>query len=293
MRFVVPVNRLHCLRSLPAIRRPMSKKRSKEADSILPFGRAIIHRPTRRVVGPIAPIHKEDWPFHDVADHETLWRYLDFFKFEDLLRTSTLYFARPDSFLDPFEGRFSRGNQSQESKSEQIFRSLYHFGSYQKESAAYHEVHRKVVFISCWHRNTKESREMWSAYTKSSDSVVITTSRKAVKRFLPREIMESAVRYDSLDNPRTEFSHNSIFFYKPSEYRFEREFRLLRSPRPGEEFYFENKEDRFRRVLILLKKVVHRVITHPGANAETKRKVEDLLCAFLPKIRREDSALLA
>ena len=69
-------------------------------------------------MGPIAPIHKEDWPFQDVADHETLWRYLDLCKFEDLLKTSTLYFARSDRFCDPFEGRFSPGNQFQESESE-------------------------------------------------------------------------------------------------------------------------------------------------------------------------------
>ena len=143
----------------------MSKKRRESLDGALPFGRAIINRRTGQLVGPIAPIYTEDWPFEDIADHETLWRYLDFFKFDDLLRTSTLYFARPDTFTDPFEGRFSDGNQSQVSKSDEIFRRLYRLNYNENESASYHEIHRKVVFISCWHRNTKESWDMWKAYT--------------------------------------------------------------------------------------------------------------------------------
>jgi hypothetical protein len=249
-------------------------------------------------VGPIAAIHKEDWPFHDVADHETLWRYLDLCKFEDLLKTSTLYFARPDRFCDPFEGRFSPGNQFRESESEKIFRSLYCVGNYQKDSTAYHEVHRKVVFISCWHRNTRESWEMWKAYTNSANSVVITTSRKALRRFLPAlptktiKIMQSAVKYLSLDFPRTKFSHNSLFFYKPSRYAFEREFRLLKPPQGDEIFNFEDPKDKFRKVPILTRKIVHRVITHPCASTETKTNIDELLRAFLPNIRRSDSVLL-
>jgi hypothetical protein len=267
-----------------------TKKRKEKLNSMPPFGRAIVHRATGRIVGPIAPVYEDDWPIYDIADHETLWRYLDLFKFKELLKTSTLYFARPDQFTDPFEGRFSNGNQSQMSSSDEIFRRLYGLGYDNESSADYHEIHRKVVFISCWHRNTKESREMWKEYTKSADSVVITTSRKALGRFPPREIMQSAVKYQPLDKPRTEFSHNTFLFYKPSGYGFEREFRLLRSPTPDEVFIYQ--KDTSRRVSIALKKIVHRVITHPCATRETKTNVDELLRLFLPKIRREDSALL-
>jgi hypothetical protein len=269
----------------------MSKKPSKTVDPMLPIGRAIINRQTGQPVGPIAPIYKEDWPFQDIACSETLWRYLDLFKFKDLLETSTLYFARPDTFTDSFEGRFSEGNHSKASKSDEIFSRLYKVNHNEKGSADYHEIHRKVVFISCWHRDTKESLEMWQAYTQSSDSVVITTSRKALRQFLPKGIMQSAVRYSPLDAPRTEFTHNSLFFYKPLRYSFEREFRLLRTPQPDEIFHFEDPKDKFRRVPIPTRKIVHRVITHPCADSRTKSKVDDFMRAFLPGIRRSDSAL--
>ncbi len=85
----------------------------------------MIHRATGRIVGPIAPISREDWPFTVIRDAEILWRYLDYAKFEDLLKSSTLYFSRPDRFHDPFEGRFSPGNKQTQSDSDIIFRSLY------------------------------------------------------------------------------------------------------------------------------------------------------------------------
>lgn len=132
---------------------------------------------------------------------------------------------------------------------------------------------------------------MWNAYTKSTDSVVITTSVRAMRLFLPQNFMKYAVKYAPLDFPRTEFSHNSLFFYKPEEYRFEREFRILRSPGEDEVFYPDTDEDQFRRVAITLKKIVHRVITHPVATFATKERVERLMREYLPARRRENSAL--
>jgi len=43
----------------------------------LPIGRVIIHRATRRMLGPISPIAAEDWPFQIVPDSKILWRYMD------------------------------------------------------------------------------------------------------------------------------------------------------------------------------------------------------------------------
>jgi len=242
------------------------------------------------MVGPIAPIDPKDWPFTLIADSEVLWRYMELPKFEDLLTTSTLYFARPDRFTDPFEGRLSPGNAQRESKSEEIFRSLYKIAKPENWQQV-HETMRKVVFISCWHRNTRESFEMWRAYTNTSNSVVITTSAKALRQFLPDNIMKFAVKYAPLDFPRTEFSHTSPFFYKPSRYRIEREYRLLRPPGENESFELENPADFFRRTPIKCKKIIHRVITHPNAAKETKVHVEQILSQYLPCRKREDSEL--
>lgn len=209
-------------------------------------------------------------------------------KFEDLIRTSTLYFARADRFVDDsFEGRLSPGNAKKASKSEEIFRRLYKISTPENPENC-QETFRHVVFISCWHRNTRESFEMWQAYTDSPNSVVITSSTKALRRFLPESIMKYGVKYAPLDFPRTEFSHTSLFFYKPSRYSIEREYRLLHYPGEDESFEFENPADFCRRLPIKTKKIVHRVITHPRATTETKLHVEQILQEYLlvPKKRR-------
>lgn len=209
-----------------------------------------------------------------------------------MLETSTLYFARPDKFEDPFEGRFSVGNSSGISKSDAEFRQLYRM-SPERDAAAYHDVHRKVVFVLCWHRNLRESRQMWDAYTKGcSESVAITTSGKALECFVPGQILRSTVMYHDLSFPRTEFDHSSLFFYKPSGYAFEREYRMLRQPGKDETFYNENPEDEFRRIPIRLNKVIHRVIAHPNATPAFKRMVAGMLKQKLPDRKLEHSALL-
>jgi hypothetical protein len=88
----------------------------------------MIHRRTGAIVGPIAPIHQEDWPFVPVPDNEILWRYMNLEKFRHLLEKSALYFARPDTFGDPFERRLSTGNLTRMSASEEAFRALYKIG---------------------------------------------------------------------------------------------------------------------------------------------------------------------
>jgi hypothetical protein len=72
--------------------------------SILPKGRAIVNRRTGQIVGPIAAIAADGWPYQSIADSEILWRYMELPKFENLLNTATLYFARPDRFSDSVRG---------------------------------------------------------------------------------------------------------------------------------------------------------------------------------------------
>lgn len=260
-----------------------------------PSHRVVFERAANRIVGPFARIDPNDWPLSTISPSEVLWRYMSYSKFEDILIKSALYFSRPDQFEDPFEGRFSPANASKMSLSDQAFYSAYkNIAPHSAQSEGGNEVHRRCVFISCWHRNTKENRMMWDAYTRKSgaESVVITSSANALLRFLPKEIMKSPLKYHDHDFPRTKFSHNALFFYKPSEYGFEREFRLLRGLQPNESVSFDDPKDRGRYASITLRKIIHRVITHPKATRDFKLRVDGMLQKFLKHIKREDSSLV-
>ncbi len=175
------------------------------------------------------------------------------------------------------------------SASDAAFHAAYRIAPVGKELEASQEIMRQCVFISCWQRSKTESREMWKAYTSGSDSVAVTTSAKALYTFVPEQIMKSSVKYHADDFPRTEFSHTAIFFYKPKGYSFEREFRLMVVPGEQESISLDEVG---RRVAVKLKKIVHRVITHPAASAEFKSKVDLVLRHSLKHLRRENSSLL-
>jgi len=211
-------------------------------------------------------------------------------KFDDLLRTSSHYFSRPDKFEDPFEGRLSPGYKTSESKSWKAFKAAYGINFEEQQGNESREIMRRVVFISCWHRARNENRRMWEAYTKgNSESVVVVTSAKALSTFLPESIVKSGLKYHENDFPRTMFSHTAIFFYKPVEYCFEREYRLLLAPGETESI---GAEEYGRHVRVNLKTVLHRVITHPRATNSFKQRVDELMSHYLKSLRREDSSLL-
>src|SRR5258708_5341629 len=90
-----------------------------------PTHRVIYDRRTGEPVRQPVPIAPSDWPYGELHPSELLWRYMDFWKFEGLVRNAALYFSRPDQFKDPFEGRFSPGNANGMSPSDAAFYSAY------------------------------------------------------------------------------------------------------------------------------------------------------------------------
>src|SRR5579862_2997837 len=87
------------------------------------------------------------------SDEERLWRYIDFTKFVSMLETSTLFFARADSFDDKYEGRYSRADL------EQLSAALAEHAETTRQAVVRTrtqatEALRKDFFINCWHRNS-------------------------------------------------------------------------------------------------------------------------------------------
>ncbi len=259
---------------------------------IIPSHRVSIDRRTGQEVGPRVPVDPADWPYGILHPAEILWRYLDSWKFEDMLAKSAIYFARQDRLKDPFEGRFSEGNSNEFSASDKALNDAYKFNRTLAEAKAHHEGHRCCVFISCWHRNSCENREMWDAYTENAESVVVTTSANALERFISDIIMKSPVKSHHRDFQRTEFDWNALSFYKHSNYGFEREFRMLRTLQENESVSLEDSVDYGRNVQVRLRKIIHRVITHPKADEKYKLKIDTLLATYLKGIKRQDSFLL-
>jgi hypothetical protein len=150
------------------------------------------------------------------------------------------------------------------------------------------------LYIVLAHGQDRISKNVGCVH-KSPESVVVRTNGNALLRFVGDEtVLKSCVCYQSKDIPRSELTHLSLFLFKPVEYDFEQEFRMIRPMAldGSESVVWDDPADFGRDVPIRLGKVIKQVITHPMANQATKDRVSFLLRTHLPKIKRTDSSLI-
>jgi len=254
----------------------------------------IKHRATGEPAGPLTPIFKKDWPYKLPPASQTVWRYMDLWKFESMLRTGRLYFRRADKLPDEGEGRLSSKEIHGTSESESAFKAAYNLARNDyDEHAAAHEITRSCMFVNCWNIANRESTRMWREYTTSSDSVVVTTSMKAMHRAVQQHsIVISRVKYVSNSTPRVEFSHTTPFFYKDRCFSFENELRLLRPLGEKEQVLMEDEKDFYRTVPVNLKLLIHRVITHKRISRDSAELVHSLTRQFCRRALVQQSTLL-
>lgn len=233
-----------------------------------------------------APIFAEDWPLFQISAQQPLLRYMDVFKFKDLLETSTLYFRRADKLPDMLEGTVSDEGIHGTSASDIAFGKQVVRGEGYQRIAAQQEVAKSCTFLNCWHINDKATEKMWKAYTSSPESVVVFTTHAQLARALKHPVLMSGVRYITADTPRTLFDERSAFFYKDADqFAFEKEWRLLIDVGMlGRGVYRDDPEDFFRRVPVELSTLIMKVQPHPDAPHDTLKLIDDLVCRYLQKL---------
>ena len=253
--------------------------------------RFIRNRSTGEIVGPLVPVFADEWPYRIPAESQTVWRYMDLWKFEAMLRQSALYFRRCDKFSDPLEGRLSNRVIHGTSKSDREFASVYNIQQdYDKETAA-QEITRGCVFVNCWHMGDVESQRMWQEYTTAPDSVVIVSAVGDLRAAVGDDVVLAGVRYVPLTTPRIKFSELTVFFYKDESFEYENELRLVRPLKDGEQVFQDNEEDFAKEIQIQLSSVIRRVVTNKAISESAADTVRSLCRQYCPSVRVEPSTL--
>lgn len=110
-------------------------------------------------------------------DAAAVWRYMDLWKFESILKTSALYFVRSDRFSDSWDSVLpTKWRQKM-----QRVMSDHPNGSEYTEAAWYEEREIPTNPILCWNCDENENERMWREYTKSSDALVIHSTVDRLK----------------------------------------------------------------------------------------------------------------
>lgn len=175
-------------------------------------------------------MYKEHWTFEIKDSHNNaIWRYMDFWKFLNLMETECLYFSNAENLGDQSEGRYPKevlelmleqdkvnSNKCNENLNTFLEKNL-----------------RSETLISSWTYNEKESFAMWKMYAKDKMGIAIKTDLESLKKAFnktDRDVYIGEVNYfnkNKFDYPI--YSMYYPFLVKLDYYEFEKEIRCITS----------------------------------------------------------------
>jgi hypothetical protein len=257
---------------------------------ISPKGIVVTDRRTGKPVGPAIPLKPSD-NFHRLPRlDQPVWRYMEFWKFEHLIKDKALYFRRSDRLEDDMEGRYSEANRNYTTT---VWQRFVHAYPVQHDPAAREQGalgFRHRAFLNCWHINKSENREMWRLYTKGPESVaVVSTVRKLLTQLQKHEVIPGRVLYAPQTTPRPEWSHIAPFFFKDTQFMGEREFRLLAFPPDDQPVHVETMLGLLLHIEPAA--IIDQVRLHPDSSPDFKDRVKAFLASQSTKLAVSKSCL--
>jgi hypothetical protein len=165
----------------------------------------------------------------ELPDSTVLWRYMSFWKFAKIVMDNELYFARPTTFNDRWEGLVPPSFLRNVKRSARKGRVTASGVSEWAEDLRRRERYRKLTyFVNCWHISKHESDAMWRAYGLAPDGVAIRSTIGLLKEHIcDWTDCGHVIYYDPArgHNTRQRF-HEDIIRYKRIAFKSENEFRI-------------------------------------------------------------------
>lgn len=158
-------------------------------------------------------------------ENPTLWRYMGLSKFVSILHSDSLYFAKPKTFIDTYEGHFSKYDL--DSHRLVITDYLERRGLKLSE---YVKMCREYAGVICWHMNEFESAAMWDLYLQSNEGIAVkTTYRKLMGSITDNRFFIHPGKVQYIDF-NSEMASNNVYealYYKRKSFSHENELRLI------------------------------------------------------------------
>lgn len=173
-------------------------------------------------------MYKEHSSFTPPQPYATLWRYVTFAKFVDMIDKRALFFARADKLGDPFEGSYPKANVKS--------RNQNNLGPDESKTVINFQKHLpRFILISCWHENEYESEAMWKLYSMLSDGIAIKTDFTALTKCFTSEKVIHIGKVNYLDYPidsMPEAEFFDPFLHKRRPFEHETEVRAMTHKMP-------------------------------------------------------------
>lgn len=257
---------------------------------IAPKGMVMIDRRTGKPVGPVIPLKPRDRFYRLPRLDQRVWRYMDYWKFENLIKDKALYFRRSDRLEDDMEGKYAEANREYTTAAWQRFTEAYAINDDAQSRELGALGFRYRFFLSCWHINNVENPDMWRLYTKGPESVVIvSTVRKLLAAMEKHQVVPGRVRYAPQSTPRPEWNYYAPFFFKDTRFMGEREFRLIGSPPDNQPVHIDTMTG--LNLAIDPAAVIDLVKLHPNSPPDFKDRVKTFLASHSTKSAVSKSSL--
>ncbi|HLF52552.1 hypothetical protein [Flavobacterium sp.] len=215
-------------------------------------------------------MYKEHYVFQTKnSENKPIWRYMDFWKFLNLLESRALYFSNSENLGDNYEGRIPLFILD---KMLELDRKQGHTRN--KDLNDFLEkTMRKNHLISSWSFADRESFAMWKMYAKDKMGIAIETDLEALKNSFDvtdRFIYIGEINY--INDENYYFSTGNMFYpfvTKLDFYHFENEIRCITVTG-------ENEESSNKLVEVDLNILIKKIHISPNAKPEFKKLIDIL-----------------
>ena len=224
----------------------------------------------------------------DSNSNIVLWKYLDLWKFESLLKESATFFCRADKFPDdPFEGSIPpkvKDKRFKDIMSSELFHGNSNITRMHNENEMISKftknVLRKLTLVNCWHMSDSECNLMWNSYVENKKiGVVIKTDiKKLISSFenTPENIMCSFAYYLDYKHEDWLKTHDSFdliapFIHKKKGFTKEKELRLFHqiqmfNGKELDDFWQQQKINNGINIKLDLNRLIDEIYCSPQAN---------------------------
>jgi hypothetical protein len=130
------------------------------------------------------------------SPNELVWRYLPLDRFEESLRTGTLFFTRLSHYAVHGDRREGSSPLPFAKIQEEVLRGRgVDIDEYNREAEAFHIRMLQTVLVNCWHKREHESEPMWERYSKGEDAIAIVSTLDRLIESMPDAVTVGHVDY--------------------------------------------------------------------------------------------------
>jgi len=222
-------------------------------------------------------------------DSSTIWRYMDFDKFKNMIENTSLFFCRADKLGEKWEGSLTKKMiekfDMEEKKIPSSDGNTYNLIEWHKLKEL------RSHLINCWHVNSDESYEMWKTYVSQNDSISTTSIaiqstinrlknsfHKTEERiwigevkYIDYDILKPKNRFFNTDRPNT----LEVFFLKRKEFKQEQELRAVIN-----QAFVKHKSEIGINVKCDLNRLITKIVLSPTSNEVLLINVEKIIRRF-------------